>query len=230
MFLVFRFYSNHKFMPRHFKSIFENREQAGKLLSRKLSHYKLSDAIVIGIPAGGLMVAAPVAKELQLHLDALSCRKIRHPSVTSRYIGSVSADEMFVDESDHDLPQDYIYHQLIMLRSAISYEQQFYDARPNPGHVENRTVILVDDYLQHSGCVKACLQSVRNAHPSRIVFATPVISDPANADLLHEVDAVVSVFQESALPPINMCYEEEVNLLDSDMKQILDRINRMETA
>lgn len=217
-------------MPRHFRSIFQNREQAGKLLSRKLTGYKLSDTIVVGIPPGGLVVAAAVAEELHLRLNVLSCRKIRHPSVTSKYIGSVSADEMYVDESDHDLPQDYIYHQLIMLRSAISYEQKVFETGQNPDFLENRNVILVDDYLQHGGCVRACLQTLRNAHPARIIFAVPVISVSANQHLLHEVDNVVSVYLENVLPPLSMVFEQGENPPDADMKEILDRTNRLATA
>lgn len=210
-------------MPRHFRTFFQNREQAGKLLSRKLTEYKMSEAVVAGIPPGGLVVASTVAEELRLHLSVLSCRKIHHPSVSDKYIGSVSVNDIYVDEAGHDLPQDYIYHQLIMLRGAIGFERRFYDDAQSLTAVEKKDVILIDDYIPVGSCVKACVQTLRNAGASSITLAVPLITASAIRELAPDLDGVIAIYEESVLPPLNVCYKDNEYPHEAEIIRILKR-------
>ncbi|MBI2190270.1 MAG: hypothetical protein HYU49_01890 [Candidatus Levybacteria bacterium] len=56
--------------------MFENRQQAGKLLTQKLKKYKRKDVVVLGIPRGGVVVAKKVASILELPLDIIVVKKI----------------------------------------------------------------------------------------------------------------------------------------------------------
>ena len=51
--------------------VFRDREHAGVVLADILGTYRSSDAVVLGIPAGGVPVAAEVARHLGLHLDVV---------------------------------------------------------------------------------------------------------------------------------------------------------------
>jgi len=59
--------------------VFRDRASAGKLLANMLKDYQNSDAIVMGIPAGGIAVAAEIAKKLHLPLDVAVVSKITLP-------------------------------------------------------------------------------------------------------------------------------------------------------
>ena len=59
--------------------VFKDRKEAGRLLAQRLSGYKDVDGIVLGIPSGGVPVAAEIAKVLGLSLDVIIVRKIQLP-------------------------------------------------------------------------------------------------------------------------------------------------------
>ena len=64
-----------------------DREHAGQLLSKKLSEYKRSNSVVIGIPHGGACVAYAIAECLELPLELMPCRKMKHPADHTKNIG-----------------------------------------------------------------------------------------------------------------------------------------------
>jgi orotate phosphoribosyltransferase-like protein len=74
----------------------QNRTEAGVLLSRKLAAYKNSDAVVVGIPHGGVCVASAIADILSLSLEVMPCRKIKNSARTlgGKTHGRISATPM----------------------------------------------------------------------------------------------------------------------------------------
>lgn len=80
-----------------------DRSLAGQLLSKKLEQFVSSDAIVVGVPRGGVVVASAVAEALGLPLHVLPCRKLRHPGDSKKAIGSVSLDEVALSDDCHDI-------------------------------------------------------------------------------------------------------------------------------
>jgi predicted phosphoribosyltransferase len=69
---------------------FKNRDEAGKLLDKKLISYKGTNTMVIAIPRGGVPVASIIAKRLQLPLEIELSKKIGHPINPEFAIGSVT--------------------------------------------------------------------------------------------------------------------------------------------
>lgn len=59
--------------------VFPDREAAGRLLAQKLLDYQNADGVVLAIPAGGVPVAAQIARHLHLPLDLIIVRKIQIP-------------------------------------------------------------------------------------------------------------------------------------------------------
>jgi putative phosphoribosyl transferase len=217
-------------MLRHFRPIFQSREEAGKLLSKKLIDHKPENAIIMGIPPAGLIVAAAIAEEVHLPLHVLPCRKIRHPSISGKSIGSVSADEIFIEDNNHDLPRDYIYHQVAMLRSVIGFEQGFYNDRDGFSALKGKDVIVVDEFVEHSGCMQACIHSIMKFGPRRIIVAVPVISINAFKDLSGMINEVVSLYQESTVPSVFTCYQENEYPQEDLIKAMFDHANGLTTA
>jgi putative phosphoribosyl transferase len=213
-------------MLRHIAPILQSREEAGKLLGKKLRDYALKDAIVVGIPPAGVVVASAVAEELGLMLHILPCRKIRHPSVAGKDIGSVTRDEISVQNSFHDLPQDYLYHQMAMLRSVIGYEEKFYFENSTPVSLKGKQLIVVDEFLQNADCIKAGLRTLRKSEPIKIVVAVPLITSLAEQEIAPDADAVVSLFVEAVIPSVNACFVESDAPREIHIKEIFERTNR----
>ena len=72
--------------------IFKDRQEAGMLLAQKLSGYKGTDGIILGIPSGGVPVAAEVAKDIVLPLDLIIVRKVQIPYNPEAGFGAVGPD------------------------------------------------------------------------------------------------------------------------------------------
>src|SRR5690242_7709013 len=96
------------------ESKIQDREQAGRLLARRLMDYANSKAIVVGASTGGVIVAAALADVLNLPLEVIPCRRIKDPVDNSKSIGSVSPDEIITNHCSYDIPQDYVSHQIAM--------------------------------------------------------------------------------------------------------------------
>jgi len=71
--------------------VFRDRAHAGKAVAGMLEEYRDTDALVLGIPAGGLPVAAVIAEELNLRLDVAVVSKITLPWNTEAGYGAVAA-------------------------------------------------------------------------------------------------------------------------------------------
>ena len=173
------------------KPQFVGRKEAGLLLSRRLMEYRNSNSIVVGIPHGGVCVASAIAQALSLPLEVMPCRKIKDPGDSLHDIGSVSAHEVFVHDCARTIPQDYINHQIILLKNAIASESKKYYGETRTSSFFNRTVILVDDLVRSSDSMIACLREIGNAHPLKVVVAVPVISEQAMKAIRNEADDVI---------------------------------------
>ena len=69
--------------------IFKNRRQAGQLLAEEIARHGYDDPIVLGLPRGGVPVAAEVAAKLNAPLDVILVRKIGAPMQPELAIGAV---------------------------------------------------------------------------------------------------------------------------------------------
>ncbi len=79
--------------------VFEDREHAGARLGDALSAYRGRGALVLGIPRGGVPVAAEVARRIDADLDVVVARKLGAPGAPELAIGAVAADgERFLNE------------------------------------------------------------------------------------------------------------------------------------
>ncbi|MDP2648402.1 MAG: phosphoribosyltransferase family protein, partial [bacterium] len=87
--------------------MFDDRRDAGRRLAEALLAYRLpaqaggKDAVVVGLPRGGVAVAAEVARILGLPLDIIAVRKIGHPGAPEYALGAVDeTGERFLNEAD----------------------------------------------------------------------------------------------------------------------------------
>lgn len=202
-------------------AILQNREQAGRLLAEKLSLYRNEHAVVVGIPYGGICVAAEVARMLDLTLEVAPCRRIKHPTDSKKSIGSVSDEDVFINESYLDIPQDYISHQVPMLQSAIRHERMQYYGDRKPARLLYKTVILVDDVLKCSDSMVACLRSIRRQKPLKVIVAVPVASAEAARVIRQEADEIVFLKIEQAIASGRDHFSEFPKVDGNTVKELL---------
>ena len=169
----------------------QDSEQAAWLLSEKLMVYKNSNAVVGAIPCGGVPIGYHLATILQLPFEIIPCKKIRHPGLHNESIGSVSMDDAVIHEGQNRIPQDYIYHQIILLQRSLQSKYKFYKGNKKSVNLKNKDVILVDDLLQTSDSMLAGLKSIKNQEPSKIIVAVSLATQNALLQIEGQADETV---------------------------------------
>ena len=216
------------------RALFRDRIEAGAALAEKLGSYRGRDVLVVGIPRGGVAVAAEVARILEAELDILVARKLGAPGQEELAIGAVTADggRLLNTEVITLLNVSEPYLQAVtnvQMAQARRREEWLRSLRP-AAPVADRTVILVDDGLATGATMRAAARSLRQKQPARLVAAVPVGSRDACAALQPEVDEVVCLHQPEPFGAIGLYYHHFEPVEDPKVRQLLEaaRVARVE--
>jgi predicted phosphoribosyltransferase len=206
---------------------FRDRAEAGRALAQVLSHYAgRDDVIVLGLPRGGVPVAAEVAKRLGAPLDVFLVRKLGVPGHEELAMGAIASGGVLVlDESvlhwlgiNEEQIQKALARELDELRRR---EAIYRDGRPLPD-LKGKTVILVDDGLATGASMQAAARAVRRYEPARIVIAVPVASRATCDELRDEVDEVVCAATPAPFYAVGNWYEDFTQTSDDEVRELLD--------
>ena len=156
--------------------IFRDRASAGKVLAGMLEEYRGSDALVMGIPAGGMAVAVEIARELHLALDIDVVSKITLPWNSEAGYGAVAFDGtvMLNEEllSRLNLSEQEIQTGIKKTEQKVSRRvTMFRGDRPLPDF--NRPIILVDDGLASGFTLRVAIKGLRRNGASNLILAVP---------------------------------------------------------
>jgi putative phosphoribosyl transferase len=206
---------------------FRDREDAGRQLARELMPYRGTGALVLGIPRGGVVVAAEVARALGAELDVIVVRKLVSPFSPELAIGAVTADGgRFLNDDvilELSVPEAYIEAVTRQERAeARRREDRFRGDRPPPA-IRGHTVIIVDDGLATGATMHAAVRSVRGGSPGRLVVAVPVGAPPACAALRREVDELVCLEEPEWLGGVGRFYRDFEPTENDEVQRLLTR-------
>jgi predicted phosphoribosyltransferase len=157
---------------------FADRRDAGRLLARELEGLRSPRPVVLGIPRGGVVVAAEIAAALDADLDIVLSRKIGAPHNPELAIGAIAEDGMlFVDERVRALlgvPESFVARQRAVQLEEIARRVALYRTAAPKVPLAGRVVVITDDGLATGSTMQAALWSVRREQPARLVVAVPV--------------------------------------------------------
>lgn len=167
---------------------FANRAEAGVALASQLQHYAgHSDVIVLGLPRGGVPIAATVARSLGARLDVFVVRKLGVPGHRELAMGAIASGgaqvlNQGVIDALHLTDRDIRAAAAEELHELQRRERAYRGDRP-PVALAGQVVVLVDDGLATGSTMLAAVQAIRQQKPRRIVVAVPVASQQASAKL-----------------------------------------------
>ncbi len=204
---------------------YRDREHAGKELAKTLRHIRERDVLVLGIPRGGVPVAAQVARALDAELDVIVAKKIGAPWQEELAVAAVTADGTVVL---HREAPDALQLGAEWLREAIERkrreagerEARLRIGRP-PLRVKGRTVVLVDDGLATGSTALACLLALRAGNPKRLILAVPVGAASTCELLEREVDELVCPERPEPFHAVGAHYDAFDAVSDAQVEELL---------
>jgi len=207
--------------------VFRDRREAGKLLARALAHYAgRKDVVVLGLPRGGMPVAAEVARALGAPLDVLIVRKLGAPGQEELAIGAIA--EGGVRVLNRELVENLGLTRWEIDELAQSEERelerrvQIYRGGRDSLPVADRTVIVIDDGIATGATMRAGLQSLRARGATLVVAAAPVGAADSVATLREDADEVVVLETPAWFRAVGQWYENFGQTTDEEVRACLE--------
>lgn len=204
---------------------FQDRQDAGRQLAEALAGRRLDAPIVLGLPRGGVVVAAEVAARLDAPLDVVVVRKIGPPGNPELGVGAVGEGDVEVlDQAALDtlgLTREMLEASIASERDELARRVERFRGGGAGHDVAQRTVVVVDDGLATGVTAEAAARVLRERGARRIVLALPVASSQGLARLEPLVDEVVCLAPSDHLRAVGLWYADFDQTTDAQVADLL---------
>jgi putative phosphoribosyl transferase len=203
----------------------EDRTDAGRRLASRLARWRSERPIVLGIPRGGVVVAAPVAAALGAELDVLIVRKIGAPGEPEYGLGAVAEGGFVALDERRAMSAGYRVEELqpVVRREQAELERRaelYRDARPR-AELAGRTTIVVDDGVATGGTVEAATATARARGARRVVVALGVAPPEAVRRLRAGSEEVVVLLLPRDFAAVSQWFRRFDPVGDEEVVQLL---------
>jgi putative phosphoribosyl transferase len=206
---------------------FRDRADAGQQLAERLRGASLVAPIVLGLPRGGIPVAAEVAAALGAPLEVFVARKVGTPGHEELGIGAVAEglDEPVVSDVARQLGVSAADLRTLadLAQAEVGRRVALYRGGRRLPPLIGRDVILVDDGLATGVTAEAALRALRRWQPSRLVLAVPVCAPETAARLANVADEVVCVEAPAQFYAVGEWYQDFSQTTDEEVMDLLER-------
>lgn len=223
---------------------FADRLHAGRVLAASVAaHLRLTDPVVLGLPRGGIPVAAEVADALGAPLEVFVARKVGAAGQPELGVAALAEglDEPVVStlacrHEQHGQPHDHRQHAVDQAELGPAVEETRREiarqlARYRPGlplpDLSGRDVVLVDDGLATGITAEAAVVALRRLGASNVIVAAPVCAPEGARRLASVADAVICVVQPENFLAVGNWYRDFTQVGDEEVVATLERRRRL---
>jgi predicted phosphoribosyltransferase len=176
--------------------IFDDRLDAGQRLAEALKEHAGPDAVILGIPRGGVVVAEVVARVLGAPLDVVVPRKVGAPGNPELGLGAVAPGVRVLDPwliERLGVSEEYLEREIGAQEREIERRLHAYREGRPPVDVAGKTAVVVDDGVATGGTAVAALRWAKAQGAEKVVLAVPVAPPQTMSRLESEADGVVTL-------------------------------------
>ncbi|MFP4636371.1 MAG: alpha/beta fold hydrolase [Nitriliruptoraceae bacterium] len=205
---------------------FADRREAGRRLAAEVEGLGLVDPVVLGLPRGGVPVAAEVARALDAPLDVLLVRKLGCPWQPELGIGAIGEDGIQVVNEDlrrqARVSEDELEAAAEREHAELERRLRTYRQGRPPVELSGRTVVIVDDGLATGFTARAGIEVVRRRGAAQVVLAVPVAPPDTVAELGERLDEVVCLETPAWFTAIGAFYRDFSQTSDEEVIDLLE--------
>jgi putative phosphoribosyl transferase len=206
---------------------FRDRTEAGQLLAARLAHLRGKDVVVLGLPRGGVPVAAELAWALGVPLDVIIVRKVGVPGQPELAMAAVGEGGVLVVNErvvqlagvSPELMAEGAERERAELEERV---RRFRGDRPRVS-LSGRIAVLVDDGIATGSTARAAAAVVRALGAARIVLAAPVCARESAGRLADDVDQLVCLETPRDFVAVGRFYADFRPTEDDEVLQLLAR-------
>jgi putative phosphoribosyl transferase len=207
--------------------MFVDRSDAGRRLASKLDHLRGEAVVVLGLPRGGVPVAAEIAEALGAPLDVILVRKLGVPFQPELAMGAIGEDGVRVLDQEVLAAADVSSTEVAAVeareRSVLSRRAaQLRDVRPRR-RLDGCTAVVVDDGLATGSTARAACQVARLLGATRVVLAVPVAPAGWIARLGRAADEYTCVASLPNFSSVGQFYRDFSQVSDEEVLRCLRR-------
>lgn len=206
--------------------MFNDRIDAGRRLGVALERFRGDDPVVVGLPRGGVSVAAEVADALGAPLDVLLVRKLGVPQQPELAMGAIGEGGVVV-----------VHHETVELAGVspgelaaverserVELERRAAAYRPDrPLALDGRTVIVVDDGFATGATARAACAVARRRGAARVVLAVPVAPEGWTERAGDDAHELVALETPSRFVAVGRFYDDFTATTDQEVVDALRR-------
>jgi len=209
---------------------YRNREEAGERLADALEGVEFADRetkpLVLGVPRGGVPVAAAIADRIGGELDVLVAHKLGAPGNPEYAIGAVAEDgTTVVDETLVErlgISPDYVEAEQLRQQEEVARRAGTLRG-DGPISLSGRVCVVVDDGVATGATLEASLRLVGRADPKQVIAAIPVGPPDTIQRLAAIVDVVVCPLQPASFFAVGAWYDDFSQVSERTVVELLRR-------
>jgi putative phosphoribosyl transferase len=207
--------------------VYADRRDGGRCLAGRLTHLAdRPDVLVVGLPRGGVPVAAEVAAALHAPLDVIVVRKLGVPFQPELAMGAVGEDDVRV------------INELVVRMTRVSADElaaverrerveldrrasRFRQGRPRIP-LAGKVVVIVDDGVATGSTARAACEVARTEGAARVVLAVPVAPRDWTTRLSGAADEFVAAETPTPFDAVGRFYRDFTQTTDGQVVRLLD--------
>ncbi len=206
---------------------FNDRKEAGQLLSLELARYKDGrDMLILALPRGGVPVAHEIASVLHCPLDVLVVRKLGVPGHEEMAMGAIATGGIRLINPDIvsalGISPEAVEDVERKEEVELFRRERSYRGNRGPLDTRNKTIILVDDGIATGATMQAAIASLRQRRVRKIIVASPVAPRSVVLSLRRVADDVVTMLNPEDFGGVGRWYKDFSQTSDEEVQQLLE--------